>query len=319
MVLRQYIDSFTQPTAADTILDAAYTAGDPTLVVAAVPADVAIKGVPFYIRIANTIYDVTAVGGAGNRTWTVTRDIRTVLASHSLGASVFLDHTAADHEALVQKALLTAKGSLFVATASGVVTEIAVGADGTVLRANSGQPTGLEWAVGGGGGSVTLIERKTPTGVGTTTFSAIPGGYKNLKLIMNVAGTSTAASQEVRVQFNGDAGANYIWVLGVNSGLAYVGQEGLPATYLKLGAVEDADLTNYANTIEMLIANYSGTSFYKSYTGAGAHLEAESNGNFFILMPAGFWKNTNAITDITVFLGAGNFATGSHIDLYGLS
>lgn len=69
----------------------------------------------------------------------------------------------------VPLATATTKGDLYVATASGVVTRIGVGADGTFLKANSGQSTGLEWATptvtGGGGGSVTGYE----TGVSAAT------------------------------------------------------------------------------------------------------------------------------------------------------
>lgn len=41
---------------------------------------------------------------------------------------------------------LTAKGSIYVATASGTVTELAVGTNGQQLQADSSQPTGVKWA-----------------------------------------------------------------------------------------------------------------------------------------------------------------------------
>lgn len=45
------------------------------------------------------------------------------------------------------RATLTAKGSLYVATASGVVAEQAIGTDTHVLTADSGQTNGLKWAI----------------------------------------------------------------------------------------------------------------------------------------------------------------------------
>jgi hypothetical protein len=57
-------------------------------------------------------------------------------------------HTAASdpHTGYVRKATATAKGDLYVATASGVITRKAVGADGRVLVADSAQADGLSWA-----------------------------------------------------------------------------------------------------------------------------------------------------------------------------
>jgi hypothetical protein len=47
--------------------------------------------------------------------------------------------------AQIPKSIVTAKGNLIVATASGTVVAQAVGTDGQVLTANSAQADGVEW------------------------------------------------------------------------------------------------------------------------------------------------------------------------------
>lgn len=51
----------------------------------------------------------------------------------------------------VQKSTVTAKGDLLVATASGAVTNVAVGSNTQVLTADSTQASGVKWAPGGAG------------------------------------------------------------------------------------------------------------------------------------------------------------------------
>lgn len=46
-------------------------------------------------------------------------------------------------------ATLTAKGDIYVATDTGVLTRLPAGNDGEILKANSGTPEGLQWAPGG--------------------------------------------------------------------------------------------------------------------------------------------------------------------------
>jgi len=45
----------------------------------------------------------------------------------------------------VPKVLVDSKGDIFVATEDNVVARLGVGADGTVLTADSDNPTGVNW------------------------------------------------------------------------------------------------------------------------------------------------------------------------------
>ncbi len=60
---------------------------------------------------------------------------------------------------LVASATATTKGDLLAATAPGVIDRLGVGANGTVLTADSGETTGMKWAaLGGGGGGGDMLQ-----------------------------------------------------------------------------------------------------------------------------------------------------------------
>lgn len=57
------------------------------------------------------------------------------------------DHTHAAHTQMLRKDTLTNKGDIYVATAGGVVTRLAVGAEGRIPVSRAAQATGIAWEV----------------------------------------------------------------------------------------------------------------------------------------------------------------------------
>jgi len=84
--------------------------------------------------------------------------------SHSGGATVrhvltsddltFFNTGVATADAAIPKSTVTTKGDLIVATASGVVTRVAVGTNDYVLTADSATASGVKWAASTGGASL---------------------------------------------------------------------------------------------------------------------------------------------------------------------
>ena len=103
---------------------------------------------------------------------------------------------------------LTTKGDVF--TFSTVDARLGVGANGTVLTADSAETTGLKWATPAAAGAFTLINSGGTTISGNTTVSSI-GGYTHLFFLLEGVGRSSGSGSSMGIRFNGDTGANYNW------------------------------------------------------------------------------------------------------------
>jgi hypothetical protein len=74
----------------------------------------------------------------------------------------------------IQPTIVDAKGDLIAATAADTPARLAVGANDTVLTADSAEATGLKWATPAGGGKVLQVVNatsSTATTIATTTYT----------------------------------------------------------------------------------------------------------------------------------------------------
>jgi hypothetical protein len=106
----------------------------------------------------------------------------------------------------IAKSIVDAKGDLIGATAADTVSRLAVGANGTVLTADSGETTGLKWTTPAAGG-MTLLSTTTLSGT-STSISVTPTGYNALQIY--ITGATAAAGFNVTMGVNSDTtAANY--------------------------------------------------------------------------------------------------------------
>ena len=83
-----------------------------------------------------------------------------VLAKNS-NSDLDFKWVAQDDSNAIQNAIVDAKGDLISATAADTPARLAVGANGTVLTADSAEATGLKWAAPAGGGKVLQVVQAT--------------------------------------------------------------------------------------------------------------------------------------------------------------
>jgi hypothetical protein len=111
---------------------------------------------------------------------------------------------------------IAAKGDLIVGTGSATFDNLTVGANNTVLTADSSTATGLKWAASSGGGSFTKVASGSWSAVAAVNIDSIfSATYKNyLVLLYNMGSSTSPFDQTVSLQFrysgNTESGSNYL-------------------------------------------------------------------------------------------------------------
>jgi hypothetical protein len=109
----------------------------------------------------------------------------------------------------------TAKGDLFPASDASTLTRLAVGANNTVLTADSSTATGLKWAAASGGSTgLTLISTASFTTASSVSLAtdSFTSTYDNYKLIINISafvGTNTYLYGRMRAAGSDNTTSNY--------------------------------------------------------------------------------------------------------------
>lgn len=157
------------------------------------------------------------------------------------------------------------------------------------------------------------IATNTVTGSTTTavTFSSL-GAYTDIQIVMNA--TSVGASDYAAVlTFNGDTGSNYSTTQMRGTGSAAQSNRATSASSIVL-------TTNYSimqtpSTILIMLQNYANTTTYKTTLSRFSQVNPAGGTAAAIV---GLWRNTAAITSLTITISGDFFASGSTFTLYGI-
>lgn len=100
----------------------------------------------------------------------------------------------ANANAAIAKSIVDAKGDIIAATAADTVSRLAVGANNTVLTADSSTATGLKWAAAAGGGKVLQVVQATYS---TATATSTTGTWIDTGLSATI--TPSASTSKILV------------------------------------------------------------------------------------------------------------------------
>ena len=200
----------------------------------------------------------------------------------------------------IPNTLVDAKGDLLVGSAADTVSRLAVGANDTVLTADSSTATGLKWAAVSAGG-MTLLSTTSLSGA-STSITSISSNYTNLQIV--ISRLSLTADQRVTIQFNNDSGTNYQFN---NSG----------GTSIPLSRTADVDqISSASNNFVINIYRYTTTNEHKPISISGGFVNA-STGAQQTFADGGAWRNDNALTSIQINTSSATFDGGT-VYIYGV-
>jgi len=207
---------------------------------------------------------------------------------------------------------IDAKGDLIGGTGADTFARLAVGANDTVLTADSSTATGLKWATPAGGGGFTSLASGSLSGT-STVVSITTTGYK--QLVVYVKDVTASADYFPTMRLNGDAGTNYSLFfqyqtsstavatsMQTNAQEFYVDQlNSSSADNFSVFTVYDpANSTTYKNCNFWIAGRNSGDTYHQSQWGYGQ------------------WRDTSAITSVTFTgLGGVTYSTGTY-EIYGV-
>jgi hypothetical protein len=209
----------------------------------------------------------------------------------------------------INPAIVDAKGDIIAATAADTVARLAVGANDTVLTADSTAATGLKWATAASG-SLTLLSTTTLSGA-SVTVSGISGSYANLYILVNGM-TNATNNGHFRIAPNGST-----TITGSSGVISNGSAQTDIGNYLRPAGGGPMLRTDSNNAAAITIFNYSGSISNKPFSSSFGYVEPANSWNVGAVF-AGSIATGSAITSLVFSNSQGNLSTGT-VRIYGVN
>jgi hypothetical protein len=159
---------------------------------------------------------------------------------------------------------IDAKGDLIGGTGADTFSRLAVGANGTVLTADSAETTGMKWAAAGGGGALVYIGQATPSAVSSQSLNNVfSSTYQNYVIVTNLE-FSTLDYTRFRFRASGsdNTTSNY------NSIAEFNQMNGTASGQFRQGAAADNAALNNAGSTDLSMTVYRPQTATTTFIGS---------------------------------------------------
>lgn len=143
------------------------------------------------------------------------------------------------------------------------------------------------------------------------TLSSISSSYTDLKLIFTWLGNG-GESYSPDITFNGDSNSNYSYTIIYGNGTS-VGST-RESNFTRIEAPNSRSTTTIPGFYEVDIFSYRASVNKTVFISANS----DRNASGFVEKVVGLWRNTAAITSITLTSAVSDFASGTTATLYGI-
>jgi hypothetical protein len=160
-----------------------------------------------------------------------------------------------------------------------------------------------------------LIASYTVTGsaVANYTFSSIPQTFTDLLLVSFARTTDAGSGNDLKGNFNSDTGTNYSNTQMYGNGTTAVSTRDANFSYVKIGLTSGSSIASgiFANGTAHIL-DYANTTTYKTC------LTRRDLAVSYTVATVNLWRNTAAITSLTIAAQVGNMDIGTTLKLYGI-
>jgi hypothetical protein len=206
----------------------------------------------------------------------------------------------------INPTIVDAKGDIIAASAADTVARLAVGANDTVLTADSTAATGLKWATPAAGG-MTQIATGTLSGT-SVSITSIPSTYEDL--VLYIYGFTASTNSLIGLRFNNNSTSNYsaTYIPGTNA------PNGTYAdTYIRsLLSAQDFTTSNQRFMVQTRIFNYAEANNSKLCSFYSADQTNFAGNPRFGAGGYGGSTALGAITSIQIITNGASFTGGTY-------
>lgn len=207
---------------------------------------------------------------------------------------------------------IDAKGDLVAGTGADAFSRLAVGANDTVLTADSSTATGLKWGAAPTISNWTLLNAGGTALTGATTITVSSLAAKEMLILVDAA--SAGAGDTLTIRFNSDSGANYtnFGMIGNTQSTYFVNMlRGVSnysvATSLTLGALANNTGSSVDGAVFIDLTDKTGNHVYD--VKSGSNDGGSSDG--YAYNTKGIYEGSAAITSVSIISNGSNFDSGT--------